>query len=57
VPMHPDGVEKTSFRTHQGLFEFMVMLFGITNVSTTFEALMNRGTVAIPSAFHLGILR
>lgn len=39
--MHPSDIEKTSFRTHQGLFEFLVMLFGLTNAPATFQALMN----------------
>jgi hypothetical protein len=41
VLMHPDDVEKTAFRTHQGLFEFLVMLFGLTNAPATFQALIN----------------
>jgi hypothetical protein len=28
-------------RTHHGHFEFLVMLFGLTNASTTFQALIN----------------
>lgn len=39
--MHPDDVHKTAFCTHQGLFEFLVMLFGLTNAPATFQALMN----------------
>jgi hypothetical protein len=39
--MHTDDVEKTAFRTHQGLFEFLVMSFGLTNAPATFQALMN----------------
>ncbi|WVZ54035.1 hypothetical protein U9M48_004903 [Paspalum notatum var. saurae] len=41
VRMHPDNVEKMAFRTHQGLFEFLVMPFGQTNAPATFQALMN----------------
>lgn len=41
VRMAPDDVEKTTFRTHEGLFEFLVMAFGLTNAPTTFQALMN----------------
>jgi hypothetical protein len=41
VLMHPDDVEKTAFRTHQGLFEFLVMPFGLSNAPATFQALMN----------------
>jgi hypothetical protein len=39
--MHPNDVKMTAFRTHQGLFEFLVMPFSLTNVPATFQALMN----------------
>jgi hypothetical protein len=39
--MHEADVEKSTFCTHQGLFEFLVMSFGLTNVPATFQALMN----------------
>jgi hypothetical protein len=41
VLMHPNGIVKTVLQTHQGLFEFLVLPFGLTNTSTTFQALMN----------------
>jgi hypothetical protein len=41
VRMHPDDIAKTAFRTHPGHFEFVVMLFGLTNAPATFQALMN----------------
>jgi hypothetical protein len=39
--MHPDDVEKTAFRTHQGLFEFLVLPFGLSNAPTTFQVMIN----------------
>jgi hypothetical protein len=41
VRMHPDDVHKTTFRTHHGHFEFLVMPFGLMNAPSTFQALMN----------------
>jgi hypothetical protein len=41
VRMHEDDVKKTMFQTHDGLFEFLVMSFGVMNASATFQALTN----------------
>lgn len=41
VRMAPEDIHKTVFRTHEGLFEFVVMAFGSTNAPATFQALMN----------------
>jgi hypothetical protein len=41
VRMAPEDIHKTAFRTHEGLFEFVVMDFGLTNAPATFQALMN----------------
>lgn len=41
VLMHPKDVEKTAFHTHEGLFEFLVTPFDLTNTPATFQALMN----------------
>src|SRR5688572_2450567 len=41
VHMRPEDVHKTVFRTHDGLYEFLVMAFGLCNASATFQALMN----------------
>ena len=35
-------VQKTSFRTRYGHYEFLVMPYGLTNAQTTFMDLMNR---------------
>jgi hypothetical protein len=41
VCMRTDDIEKTTFRTHEGLFEFLVMPFDLTNAPATFQAMMN----------------
>jgi hypothetical protein len=40
--MYPDDVEKTAFRTEFGLWEFLVMPFGLSYTPGTFQRLMNR---------------
>jgi hypothetical protein len=41
VLMHVDDVHMMAFLTHQGLFEFLVMPFDLTNAPATFQALKN----------------
>jgi hypothetical protein len=38
----PRNVHKTTFRTHNGHYEFLVMPFDLTNAPATFQSLMNK---------------
>jgi hypothetical protein len=39
--MRLEDMHKTAFRTHDGLYEFLVMSFRLCNAPATFQALMN----------------
>ena len=42
IRVHPDSRPKTAFVTHQGLHEFTVMPFGVTNTPSVFQRLMQQ---------------
>ena len=39
--MVEEDIEMTTFKTHEGHYEFLFMLFGLTNALATFQSLMN----------------
>lgn len=40
--MHNKDIYKTTFRANEGHYKFLVMLFGLSNTQSTFQATMNR---------------
>ena len=41
IRMDGRDIHKTTFRTHNGHYEFVVMPFGLSNALSTFQAAMN----------------
>ena len=42
IKLEETNQEKTSFVTNQGIFCYKVILFGLKNVGTTYQKLMNK---------------
>ena len=41
IRMKEEDISKTTFRTHEGHYEFLVMTFGLMNAPSKFQGLMN----------------
>ena len=50
IPMDEESIEKTAFRTPEGLYEWTRMPFGLCNATSTFQRLMTRLVSRIGSA-------
>ena len=55
VRIHPNDIEKTAFKTPLGLFESLVMTFGLCNAPATFQTFMDMQFADIIATRHVVI--
>jgi hypothetical protein len=55
VQIHPNDIKKTTFKTPLGLFESLVMTFGLCNAPTTFQTFMDMQFANIITTGHVVI--
>ena len=48
IPISPEDIEKTAFRTPRGMYEMLVMPFGLCNAPATFQRVMDRALYRVP---------
>jgi hypothetical protein len=53
VQIHPNDIEKTTFKTLLGLFESLVMTFGLCNAPATFQTFMDTQFANIIATEHV----
>jgi hypothetical protein len=53
VQIHPDDIKKTTFKTPLGLFESLVMTFGLCNAPATFQTYMDMQFANIIATRHV----
>jgi hypothetical protein len=53
--IHPNDIEKTAFKTLLGLFESLVMTFGLCNAPATFQTFMDMQFANIIATRHVVI--
>ena len=56
IPVREGDVQKTAFKTRWGLYEYLVMPFGVTNAPTQFMNMMNDLPGEYLDRFVLGFL-